>query len=104
MIKLPMSKYDLIQMFNRNNHYARETIQDINELIEDIDNDPKKFTYELSEELSQFGEKLNLCPLCTSNIIKLNSNYEFSEYQGNEIAEEIPIYGCENANCGYIKD
>lgn len=98
-----ISKYDLIQMINRNNHDVEDTIQDINDLIEDIDTDPKKFTYELSIELEEFCEKLNRCPLCGSNLVKLKSDYESSEYFGQPVQEEQSRYGCESSSCGYIK-
>jgi len=98
------SKYDLIQMINRNNHYARETIQDVNELIEDIDNDPKAFTYELAEEIESFSRKLNLCPLCGERIVQIGKDYQHSEYFGQPVNEQINRYGCDNPSCGYIKE
>jgi uncharacterized protein with PIN domain len=97
------SKYDLIQMINRNNHDVEDTIQDVNDLIEDIDKDPKKFTYELSTELEEFAEKLNRCPLCGSELTKLKSDYESSEYLGQPVQEEILRYGCESSTCTYTK-
>lgn len=100
---MPISKYDLIQMYNRNNHYASETIQDINELIEDIDNDPKKFTYELTKEIEEFADKVNLCPLDGGEIVQIGKDYQSSEYFGRLVNEQITRYGCDNPNCGYIK-
>lgn len=97
---MAISKYEIIQMFNRNNHYTRETIQDINELIEDIDTNPKKFTYELSEEIEQFAEKLKLCPLCGANIVQIGRDEQFSEYSGQPVSEQINKYGCDE--CNYI--
>jgi len=97
------SKYELIQMINRNNHYASDTIQDVNDLIADIDNDPKKFTYELAQEIEEWSLNLNLCPLCGGRIIKLGKSYEPSEYFGRPVQEKIIRYGCEVSNCSYVK-
>lgn len=99
-----ISKYDLIQMINRNNHDVEDTIQDVNDLIEDIDKDPKKFTYELSTELEEFAEKLNRCPLDGGKIVQIGKDYESSEYFGQPVREEIIRYACENSSCGYIKE
>lgn len=99
------SKYDLIQMINRDNHYARETIEDINELIEDIDTDPKKFTYELAQEIENFSQKLNLCPLCGSELIEIDKWDESrGEHCGREVSEIMYKYGCESSNCSYVVD
>lgn len=98
------SKYDLIQMIIRDNHYASDTIQDVNEIIADIDNNPKKFTYELSKEIEEFAEKLQLCPLCGEPIVQIGVDYEPSEYFGQPVQEKSIRYGCDSASCGYIKD
>ena len=102
---MAINKYDLIQMYNRENHgNVENTIQDINELIADIDNNPKKFIYNLSNELEEFSEKLMRCPLCGGKIIELDVDYEASEYFGQPVQETISTYGCESVNCGYIKE
>ena len=101
---MAINKYDLIQMYNRTNHNVEDTIQDINELIEDIDNNPKKFVYDLSNELEEWCDQLGRCPLCGSKVIELDSGYQSSEYFGQLVQERIPIYGCEATNCGYIKE
>lgn len=101
---MSISKYDLIQMYNRNNYgNVENTIQDINELIEDIDNDPKKFIYDLSNELEEFAEKVMRCPLCGNRVIELDSSYQSSEYFGQPVQERMLTYGCECSNCSYIR-
>ena len=97
-----VSPNDIIQIFNRNNYEVQETIEDINELIEQIDNDSNNFTYNLSEALEEWSLQLKKCPLCGANIIKINTNEEHSEYQGQDVSEIINRYGCED--CNYIVD
>jgi hypothetical protein len=98
------SKYEIIQMINRQfSHSPRETIEEVNELIEDINNDPKAFTYELAQEIEEFSEKLNLCPLCGCDIIQIGKDYESSEYLGQTVKETIIRYSCDSSSCGYIK-
>jgi len=99
-----MSPYDILQMINRTNRNANETIQDVNDLIADIDNDPNKFTYELSQEVDEFAKKLNLCSLCGGEIVQIGRDFEDSEYFGNPVQEQINRYGCDSPDCSYIVD
>ena len=49
---------ELIQMINRQFGITQQqTIEEVNDLIETIDNNPKAFTYELATELEEFSEK-----------------------------------------------
>jgi hypothetical protein len=99
------SPYELVQLVN--NQFGiqpQETIEEINDLRSEIDKDPKKFTYELSQEIEEFSEKLGLCPLCGCNLVKLESSYEPSEYCGQSVYEEHSRYGCESSSCSYIKE
>jgi hypothetical protein len=101
---MAIDKYNLIQMYNRDNYgNVENTIQDINELIADIDNNPKKFIYDLSNEIEEFAEKVMRCPLCGSKVIQLDTSYESSEYFGQPVQEKILTYGCESSSCSYIK-
>lgn len=99
------SPNEILQMINRQFGITQQqVIEEVNELIKTIDDDPKKFTYELSKELEQYCERIGLCPLCGSKVIRLGLDFEPSEYFGQPVNEEIVRYGCESSNCGYIKE
>lgn len=99
------SPYDLIQLINSQFAYTqKDTIEEINELISDIDKDPKKFTYELSEELSDWCKTKNKCPLCGEEIVQIGVDYESSEYFGYPTNEKIVRYACDSPSCSYIVD
>jgi DNA repair exonuclease SbcCD ATPase subunit len=96
------SPYELVQLIH--NQFGQEienTIDDVNDLIERIEYNPNQFTYELAEEVENLALRSNKCPLCGCNLIKLKSDYESSEYNGQPVKEEQSRYGCEN--CSYIK-
>jgi transposase-like protein len=96
------SPNEVVQLIN--NQFGQEiedTIEEVNDLIERINQDPKLFTYELIEEVENLALKCLKCPKCGSKLIKLKSDFESSEYFGQPVQEEQSRYGCEN--CGYIK-
>jgi Zn finger protein HypA/HybF involved in hydrogenase expression len=97
------SPYELVQLLNSQfGQQIEDTIEEVEDLINRINYNPSQFTYELKEEIENLALKNLKCPLCGSNLIKLKSNYESSEYNGKEVQEEQLRYGCEN--CGYIKE
>lgn len=97
-----MDKYELIQIINRDCYEVGETIQMIKELIDDVNNNPKKFIVELTREIEEFAEKLSRCPKCGDELIVIDKRDEpRGEMQGREVYETVYKYGCD---CGYIKD
>jgi Zn finger protein HypA/HybF involved in hydrogenase expression len=99
------SAYEVVQLINSQfGQQIENTIADVNDLIERIEYNSRQFTYELTEEVEHLALKSNKCPLCGCNLVKLDSEYESSEYNGQVVQEELSKYGCESLNCGYIKE
>ena len=100
-----MDLTELIQIINRDCYNTEETIQLVNELINEIDKDAKKFIYNLSNHLEEFSESKNKCPLCGSDIIIIDEwEEDRGEYLGQPCKEKVYKYGCESSTCNYIKD
>lgn len=99
-MKLP-SPNDMVQMINRNNHESSETIQDLNELLEDIKN--PSWQKRLEEEKLDFADRTNSCPNC-GNPLEVIDKWKESrgEMMGREVYEEMSTVGC--TKCNYIKE
>ena len=95
-----MSPNEIVQMIYKNSKTIKEAIETINDLIADIDNDSKKFTYDLSEEIEDFSLCRTKCPLCGCDIIQIGKDTQSSEYFGQPVDEEIIKWGCNE--CTYI--
>jgi uncharacterized protein with PIN domain len=74
----------------------------INELIREIDKDPKKFTKELYNNLKTLAKNTNRCPKCGRELVAVEKYNENREYQGTPCTETIYKYGCEF--CDYIEE
>lgn len=96
-----MSMYELLLAIkDYSNDNIQETIEQANELLMMIINNPKKFELEFSQEIEEYADKNNACPSCG---VKLNEivSKESSEYFGQEVEENIYTYECES--CNFIK-
>lgn len=96
-----MSVYEvLLAIKDYSNDNIQETIEQANELLMMIINNPKKFEIEFSTEIEEFADKHNVCPTCG---IKLNEiiEKEKSEYLGQDVEENIYTYECEE--CNFVK-
>lgn len=94
--------YDLVQMINRNNNYVSDTIQSVNELINDIRNNPKELADNLESDKDSLADRTRHCPDCGDELIIIDKWSEYrGEYCGIDSYETMYKYGC---NCGYIKE
>lgn len=96
-----MSYYELLLAIkDYSNDNIQETIEQANELLMMIMDNPKKFELEFSKEIEELADKHNVCPTCG---VKLNEiiSKEKSEYLGQEVEENIYTYECEN--CNFVK-
>lgn len=96
-----MTTYDLIMAIYKNDEETtiQETIEDVNDLIWQIDKDPKAFTEKLSKEIEEFASMYNKCPLCGEDL-QPDVWYEDRPYGDGYTKEKMVEYRCKNPECG----
>ena len=95
-----MTTYDLIIAISENDDYTiQDTIESINDLIWQIEKDPKVFIEKLSKELEEFASKYNRCPLCGEELSP-TVWYEDRPYGDGYTQEKMVEYRCKNPECG----
>ena len=96
-----MTTYDLIMAIYKNDEETtiQETIEDVNNLIWQIDKDPKAFTEKLSKEIEEFASMYNKCPLCGEDL-QPDVWYEDRPYGDGYTKEKMVEYRCKNSECG----
>ncbi len=102
-----MTIYDLINIIYENNKEhcvdddssTHTTIEDINNLIWEIEKDPKSFTEALSKEITEFASRYNRCPLCGEELSP-TVWYEDRPYGDTYAKEKMVEYTCKNSECG----
>lgn len=96
-----MSPYDLILATKDYcDDYNKEAVEQVNDLLVQMMDNPRKFTNQLSNELEEFCDRNCLCPQCGSELELLKSDKAQEEYQGGLVDREENTYGCKE--CGYI--
>lgn len=96
-----MSPYELIlSIKDYCENDKKETIEQVNDLLIQLMDNPREFTNRLANELEEFCTSHDLCPQCGSKIMLLKSDQVQEEYQGLPVDREENTYGCEE--CGYI--
>lgn len=95
-----MTSYELILAIKDYcNNDNKETIEQVNDVLVQLMDNPRKFTNQLANEIEEFcGD--GLCPQCGSKLELLKSDKVQEEYQGFSVDREENTYGCEE--CGYI--
>lgn len=98
-----MTEYELLETIHNGycNGDEKDTIIEMNELIQDIQKDPNGFIARLSETTNEFGLGCYKCPLCGEDL-ESGSHYEDREYQGQIVKESITVTQCSDWNCSYI--
>ena len=97
-----MSPYELLENINEI-YNDEETIIVLNELIREIENDPKKYINKLFEELEDFSSSKHLCPLCSGRLITKSYEESRGEYQGLNCSETMYERECSNPECSYTE-
>lgn len=96
-----MSPYELIlSIKDYCENDKKETIEEVNDLLIQLMDNPRKFTNRLANELEEFCTSHNQCVQCGGKIRLLKSDKAQEEYQGLPVDREENTYGCEE--CGYI--
>ena len=97
-----MTKRELIDMIESDlcNGDIQETIQEVNELINDIHINPIKFVNDLTEELEKYArDDNNRCEICGWTLQE-DTQGEEHEYMGSPCSE-TPEYHCINPDCNF---
>lgn len=95
-----MTKRELIDMIENDlcNGDTQETIESVNELINDIHTNPIKFVNDLTEELEKYArDDNNRCEICGWTLQE-DTQGEGHEYMGSP-CNESPEYHCINPDC-----
>ena len=80
----------------------KEIITNVNELLFNIHEDPKKFEYTLDKLKEDYAlEDEPSCPVCGEDLTVINEwDEDRGEYQGFPSSEHMVLIGCED--CSYI--
>lgn len=78
---------------------VEETILETVDLLDNIRNDPNKFTLKLENELEEYAAKHNKCSMCGQDL-QIKEFNESREYQGFSCKE--PIYKEYCPQHGYV--
>ena len=97
-----MTAYEVFAaVANYYNYEPEIVIQEINELIGNIEINPRKFFYDLSKEVEDFGLENEKCPLCGNDLITATHAEYRGEYCGSDCYEEMVVLECEDSYCNF---
>ena len=97
-----MIAYELFKVL-KNQFGSREAILKTNDLIMEIDYNPKKYINDLTEECEEEGLEQNICPLCGEDLNMKAYDEERGEYQGSPCNETEYVVNCSNPECSYVE-
>jgi len=95
-----MTKRELIEMIESDlcNGDVQETIESVNELLNDIHINPSKFLNDLAQELEKYArDDNNRCEVCGCPLQE-DFQGEEHEYMGSSCSE-TPDWHCVNPDC-----
>lgn len=97
-----MSKYNIMEAIKVYFHGdMKAVIESANEMVAEIESDPKQFMNLFSNAIEGMAEQEDVCPVCGSPLIELESTHEErGEYVGCPVTENVAIRGCDS--CNYI--
>ena len=98
-----ITPYELLEMILEK-YSIEETIILVNNLLYDLENNPRKFMNDLSNLLEDVALSKDKCPLCTSDIEVVVVDNEEREYQGFTCYEEIHKRQCSDSGCSYTTE
>ena len=94
-----MTNRELIEMIESTcNGDVQETIEILNELINDIHINPNQFVSKLNQDLEKYCNNLLRCPCCGHELEEKRSNERYEAY-GSECDEPFITYNCINPDC-----
>lgn len=96
-----MTSYDLLNLIHIShcNGDIQDTIVEVNNLLDDIYNNHKKLGYGLESELETLAISEHKCMSCGAELT-VERELQYSEYNGQTVAEEINITCC--SECDYV--
>lgn len=98
-----MTADELINYISDNEDLCPQDIIEItNDIVETLIKTPKdKIIKDLIYELENYADTFNKCPKCGQDLEIIHKDYEPSEYQGQQVNEEINTWGCNE--CGWFE-
>lgn len=98
MIKI--TPYELLEEIRTTNNPKR-TIQLLNELLAELERDPKRYILKLSEEIEEFANAFERCPLCGHKITVTEYKEDRGECRGFNSQETMYRRECSSPECSY---
>lgn len=100
-----MTIQDLVEVIESAycNNNAKECIEELNDLLGMMLNNPNRFITDFSIAIEEYAEEKNICPFCGSELEIVDSYLEDHEYFGTPCSKQVNTYGCSD-NCGFITD
>lgn len=95
-----MTPYELIETIDKVSNTKKETVEDVNDLLVQMMDNPRKFTNQLANELDEYCGSNSICPRCGSKLELLKLDKVQEEYQGFLADRNENTYGCKK--CGYV--
>lgn len=92
-----MTPYELLQMITEN-YTEEESIQIINDLIIEIENDPRRYINKLYAELEEYTSVKGRCIGCGTKLT-VKKHRENREYFGTDCDEIMCTIECDNPEC-----
>lgn len=100
---IDITPYELLELVRQTNNPS-ETIQILNDLICEIENNPRKYIDKLSEEIEELAKNFKICPLCGDTLISKEHKEGRGEYFGFDSVETMYSYECFNPECSYTEE
>lgn len=100
---MKITPYELLELVSIINNPS-DTIQMLNDLMGEIDNNPSKYINKLSEEIEEFAKNIGICPLCGDVLISKDYKETRGEYFGFDSEETMYSYECFNPECSYTEE
>jgi|GEM_PF-7034707 len=90
---------ELLEMIeNGCNGDIQETIEFMNELINDIHNDPNKLVAKLNKEVEKYASDNFRCEICGYELRESRTK-EYSDCRGWKVQEDFVVNDCTNPDC-----
>mgnify|MGYP003258878459 CR=1 FL=1 len=78
-------------------------IQLLNDLLMELENNPRRYILKLSQEIEDFANYCGRCMLCGSKLMANEHQEDRGEYFGFDSQETMYIRECSNPECCYME-